>query len=79
MWHMTPDTLTPDTWQVTLDMFWGVNIVSKVQLPLTLCDFWYYEDLEEKADWLTDWLVINYKAVYRTAPATQGLLKKPLG
>ena len=41
-------------------------------LALTVCDLWYYEDLEEKAHWLTDWL--NDKAVYRTALATPGLL-----
>ena len=34
-----------------------------------------YEDMEEKADAVTE--LINYKAVYRTAPApaTPGLLK----
>ena len=31
-----------------------------------------YDDLEEKADSLTD--LISHKAVYRTAPATPGLL-----
>ena len=25
-------------------------------LALTVCDLWYFEDLEEKADSLTDWL-----------------------
>ena len=32
--------------------------------------------MEEKADWLTDWPtdLMNYEAVYRTAPATPGLL-----
>ena len=33
----------------------------------------FYEDLEEKAHWLTE--SVNDKAVYRTAPATPGLLK----
>ena len=37
-------------------------------LALTVCDLWYFEDFEEKADSL------NYEAVCRTAPATPGLL-----
>ena len=41
-------------------------------LALTVCDLWYYEDLEEKADWINEWM--SNKAVYRTAPATPGLL-----
>ena len=34
-WHMTPDTLhlTPDKWHLKCDMWWGVNILSKFQLP----------------------------------------------
>ena len=55
-------------------MFGGVNILC---LALSVCDLWYYEDLEEKDDlmneWMNEWM--NYKAVYRTAPATLGLLK----
>ena len=41
-------------------------------LAFTVCDLWYYEDLEEKAHWLSE--LISRKAVYRTAPATPGLL-----
>ena len=41
-------------------------------LALTVCDLWYYEDLEEKDDSLNE--LMNDKAVYRTAPATPGLL-----
>ena len=37
-----------------------------------VCDLWYYEDLEEKDDWLNK--QINDVDVYRTAPATPGLL-----
>ena len=37
-----------------------------------VCDLWYLEDWEEKADWLTE--LINDKGVW-TAPATPGLLK----
>ena len=35
MWHVTCDTwhMTHDTWHVTCDMLWGVNILSKFQLP----------------------------------------------
>ena len=35
MWHLTPDTwhLTRDTWHLTCDTWWGVNILSKFQLP----------------------------------------------
>ena len=35
MWHVTRDTwhVTRDTWHVTRDTFWGVNILSKFQLP----------------------------------------------
>ena len=65
MWHMTH----------THDMFGGGWTFSPnfSSLALTVCDLWYYEDLEEKADWTTE--LINDKAVYRTAPATPGLLK----
>ena len=35
MWHMTRDMwqVTGDTWHMTRDMFGGVNILSKFQLP----------------------------------------------
>ena len=56
-WHVTRDTwnghVTHDTWHV-----WGVNILSKFQLPssyrLWFKKIWdrYYEDLEEKDEWL---------------------------
>jgi hypothetical protein len=41
-------------WNMTRDTFGGVNILSKFQLPraLTVCDLWYYEDLEEKDEWI---------------------------
>ena len=50
--------MTRDMWHVTPDMLWGVNILSKFQLSSPY-GFWfilYFEDLEEKADWLTDWI-----------------------
>ena len=37
-----------------------------------VCDLGYLEDSEEKADWLTE--SVNDKGVWRTAPATPGLL-----
>ena len=48
-------------WHVTCDM-WHV----------TRDTVWYYEDLEEKPDSLIQ--LMNDEAVYRTAPATPGLL-----
>ena len=34
-WHLTPDSwhITPDTCHMTCVMWWGVNLVSKFQLP----------------------------------------------
>ena len=67
LWHVTCDT-----WHVTHDMLWGVNILSKFQLPSSYClwfiRIWRYGgkgSLSEK---------IKGEAVYRTAPATPGLL-----
>ena len=52
MWHVTSDTwlLTHDTWHVTRDTWhvWGGEHFSS--LAFTVCDLWYYKDLEEKAD-----------------------------
>ena len=74
---MTPDTLhmTCDMWHVTHGG--GVIIISKVQLLS------YYglcrqcpEDSEQKDDQLNEIirLSVNNKGVWRTAPATPGLL-----
>ena len=79
MLHLTPDTwhlkhLTCDTWHMTLtyDTWWGVNILSKCQLPssngLRLMISWR---LGGKG-WVTEW--ISYKAFCRTAPTSSGLL-----
>ena len=61
------------TWHITCDMLWGVNILSKFQLPSFYC-LWFmiFEDLEEKAHGLNE--LINYEGVCRTAPANPGLL-----
>ena len=42
MWHMTFETwhVTCDMWHVTCDLFWGVNILSKFQLPSSYC-LWF--------------------------------------
>ena len=73
MWPVTRDmwTVTHDMWHVTClgGLTFSQNFRS---LALTVCDLWYYEDLEEKAD-LMNWF-INDEAVYRTAPTTLGLL-----
>ena len=66
--------------QMTRDTFhvWGGWTFSQnfSSLALTVCDLWYYEDLEEKAHRMNEWMneSMNYEAVYRTAPATPGLL-----
>ena len=72
--HMTCDTwhLTPDMWRVTWDTWWGVNILSKFQLPnsyglvLTVSwRFWTKGSLNE---------LMSDGGDCRTAPATLGLL-----
>ena len=72
MWHMTRDTwhVKRDMWHVTCLGGWTFS-QNFSSLALTVCDLWYYEDLEEKDDLLTD--LINDEAVCRTAPATPGL------
>ena len=77
MWHMTCDTwhVTCDTWHVTRDTLGGWTFSKNCSsLALIVCDLWYYEDMEEKAHGMTE--LISHKAVYRTAPATPGLLKR---
>ena len=68
MWHITCDT---DTWYVTCLGGWTFS-QNFSSLALIICDLWYYEDLEEKDDSITE--SMNDEAVYRTAPATPGLL-----
>ena len=78
MWHVTCDTcqMTHDMWHMTGCGGWTCS-QNFSSLDLTVCDLWYYEDLDEKAHGLTDLInyLINYKAVCRTAPATPGLVK----
>ena len=78
IWHMTCDTwhVTHDTWHVTRDTLGGMNILSKFQLPssyrlwfMILWKYWGKGSLTYQMNEL-----ISDKAVYRTAPATPGLL-----
>ena len=71
--------MTCDTWHMTWDLWHVTRLVGWTfyqnfsSLALTVCDLWYDEDLEENDKSLNQ--LINYEAVYRTAPATPGLLK----
>ena len=73
MWHVTR---ARDTWHVTCLRGWTFS-QNFSSLARTVCDLWYYEDLEEKDDWLDQWIneKIYDKAVCRMAQATPGLLK----
>ena len=74
MWHMTRDMwhVTRDMWHVTRDTLGGMNILSQFQLPSSYW-FWFmllwrYGGKGSLTHWISD------EAVYRTAPATPGLL-----
>ena len=75
MWHMTRDTwhVTCDTWHV-----WGVNILSKFQLPSSYRLWFMILWSSGGKGWLDQSInqSVNDEAVYRTAPATPGLLIK---
>ena len=72
MWHVTGDMwhVTHDKWHLTYFGAWTFS-QNFSSLALTVSDLWYYEDLEEKSDLISEW--INDKAVYRTAPAISRL------
>ena len=74
MWYVTCDT-----WYVTCDMWlvWGGEHSLKISAPLLL-RFVIYDIMKIWRKRMTDSLneLMNGKAVYRTAPATPGLLKK---
>ena len=57
MWHMRCDTwhVTHDMWHVTC---WGGWTFSQnfSSLAFTVFDLWYYDDIEEKAHLLTEWM-----------------------
>ena len=73
MWHVTFDSwhMTRDKWHVTRLGGWTFS-QNFSSLALTVFDLWNYEDLEEKAHGLNQ--SMSDEAVYRTAPATPGLL-----
>ena len=84
MWHATRDTwhvwhATRDTWHVTRDTFGGGNILSKFQLPSSYRLWFMILWRSGGKGWLNEWIyeLINHKAVYRTAPATPGLVMTP--
>ena len=73
-WHVTRDMwhVTRDMWHVTCDTFGGVNILSKFQLPSSYCLWFMMLWRSGGKGWVTE--LMNDEAVYRTAPATPGLL-----
>ena len=54
LWQVTIDTghMTHDTWHMRHSIGWTFS-QNFSSLALTVCDLWYYEDLEEKDHWLT--------------------------
>ena len=46
--------MTFDMWHMTCDIVWGgeQSLKSFSYIALTVCDLLYFEDLEEKDDWL---------------------------
>ena len=79
-WHVTCDTrhVTQDMWHVTWCGGWTFS-QNFSSLAFTVCDLWYFELLEEKANWLTDWINkwMTNQAVCRTALTTPGLRVPP--
>ena len=77
-WQVTRDTwhMTRDMWQVTHDTWCGVNILSKFKLSssngLGYMMLWISGGKGSLSELINQW--INDEAVYRTAPATPGLL-----
>ena len=61
-----------DTWYVTRGGGWTFS-QNFSSLALTVCEGWWFEDLEEKGDLMNE--LTSDEAVCRTAPATRGLLK----
>ena len=80
LWHVTCDMwhVTCDTWHMTCEMFGGVNILSKFQLPSSYCFWFMILWRSERKGSLNEWMneLIIDEAVYRTAPATPGLLNR---
>ena len=74
MWHVTRD-MWRDTWHMTCDMFGGVNILSKFQLSSSYGLWFMILWISGGKGSVTE--SVKYEAVYRTAPATPGLLTRP--
>ena len=73
-WHMTGERwhLTSDTWHMTHIVGWTFSQnVSSLALPVW--DWQCFEYISTSHEWVSQ--SVNYEAVYRTAPATPGLLK----
>ena len=78
MWHVTCDTwhITRDTWHMTFDLFGGWTFSQNFSsLALTVCDLWYYEDLEEKADWI-NCSINQWRGCLKNSPGYTGSVKK---
>ena len=77
-WHVSCDTwhVTHDTWHMACDMLWGVNILTKFQLPsfygLWFIISWRFGGKGLRTKWMNEW--IHDGGDCRTAPATPGLL-----
>ena len=65
---------------MTCDMFGGWTFSQNFSSLALTVDLWYYEDLEENADSVNQLInelinkLINDETVYKTAPATPGVL-----
>ena len=68
-WHMTHDTwhMTHDTWHVTCCGGWTFS-QNFSSLAFMVCDLWYLEDLEKKADRLTEWTNESMTKVFVEQP-----------
>ena len=70
MWHMTCDI-----WHMTCDTCCGRWTFSQnfSSLASTVCDLWYLEDFEEKADWINQsrWCLKNIPGYTRSAKIVQ--------
>ena len=78
LWQETCYTrhVTHETWHMTCDMFGGVNILSKFQLPRSY-RLWFMILWKSGGKGSLNELM-NDGGDYRTAPATSGLLKTSL-
>ena len=77
VWPLTPDTwhMTYEMWHVACDM-WHVTCDICVKFISPVLKVWDWQCLEdsERNQWINERM--NHKGVYRTVPATPGLLKR---